>query len=272
MFNLPICNIVVYHTNAYGKEFTKGWDGNFDGREFFDFIAVIFMAAEQKRRNGPNQWFSADPVLGNQCIRRLMNLKRFLKILQSISVCSLTNPRGHEAGYHPIMKVSEFKEALEKRFQFLYEPGKNLSVDETLLRPYGQIGFKVRIVTKRSRYGIKMYVCTDAVDEYVLCTSMYTGGDRGDLMSESSFKKTTQVVLDLVNHYKGTYRGIKTDRYYTSVELCIELEKIQLSNTGKRMKNRVPKELRWSPKISREKVRGEFDNHMYKYKTVDGTV
>ena len=94
VFHGPVRSIVVKHTNAYGKRFTKDWDEDLDNREFLDFIAVLFMAAVQKRRDGPKQWFSSDPILGNPCIKRLMNLRRFLQILQSLSICSLINPRG----------------------------------------------------------------------------------------------------------------------------------------------------------------------------------
>ena len=130
-----------------------------------------------------------------------------------------------------------FKEALENRCREIYEPSRNFSVDETLLRAYGRISFKVRVITKSARYGIKMYVCTDSVDEYVLSTSMYTGKDNGTSCIDTSLKKNTNVVLDLVRHYAGSYRSIKTDRYYTSIELAVQLEKMKLYNTGTVMTN-----------------------------------
>ena len=271
IFHSPIKKIIIINTNEYGMKTQHNWV-NIDEPELLDFFSILFIAAVQKRKDGPHQWFSDNVVLGDACIRRLMKKKRFLQILKGLSISSLNNPRGHEPGYHPNMKVLEFKSLLEKRFRALYEPGRNLSVDETLLRAYGRISFKVRVVTKSARYGIKMYVCTDAVDEYILCTSMYTGGDREDEMTETNLKKTTKVVLDLVNNYKGTYRGVKTDRFYTSVELTIELEKIQISTTGTIMKNRIPKELRWNAKKARKMERGQFENHLYKYRSEHGGI
>ena len=75
-----------------------------------------------------------------------------------------------------------------------------------------------------------------------------------------------------MDHCKGTYRGIKIDRYYISIELAIELEKIDLSTTGTIMKNRIPKELRWNAKKGRKMERGQFHKHLYQYKTDNGTV
>ena len=95
--------------------------------------------------------------------------------------------------YDSLNRFQEFKNALEEKFHVLYEPGRNLSVDETLLRAYGRMSFKVRVVTKAARYGIKMYVCTDSTDAYVLSTSMYTGAEKS-LELCNDLQKTTNVV------------------------------------------------------------------------------
>ena len=98
-----------------------------------------------------------------------------MEIIKGPHISNMNNAQGHEAGYLPILKVGKFKEALELRFQTLYESVRNLSVDKTLLQSYRRIKFKVRVITKAARYRIKMYVVTDSIDEYVLRTSMYTG-------------------------------------------------------------------------------------------------
>ena len=268
VFSAPIRNIVINHTNDYAKCIIPNWLILTD-REFLDFVSVLFIAAVKQRRDGPMQWFSTNPLLGDECIRRLMDRKRFIEIIKGLHISSMNNAQGHEAGYSPMLKVGEFKEALELRFRSLYEPGRNLSVDETLLRAYGRIKFKVRVITKAARYGIKMYVVTDSIDEYVLRTSMYTGGDHDTGLvgsADATLKKTTNVVLDLLEPYFGTYRSVKTDRYYTSIELAIEMDKRQLYNTGTVMNNRICKDLRWNAQKARKMERGEYNRHLYQYK------
>jgi hypothetical protein len=51
---------------------------------------------------------------------------------------------------------------MEWRFNKCFIPGENLSLDESLLREFGWIKFKVRIITKSAQYGIKLYVLTNA--------------------------------------------------------------------------------------------------------------
>ena len=57
---------------------------------------------------------------------------------------------------------------LEERYKKLFIPGRNLNLNETLIRAFGRIKFKVRIITKSARYGIKLYVITDAETALVL--------------------------------------------------------------------------------------------------------
>ena len=62
----------------------------------------------------------------------------------------------------------------EERYKKLLISGHNLSLDETLIRAISRIKFKVRIVTKSARYGIKLYAITDAETTFVLKVIMYT--------------------------------------------------------------------------------------------------
>ena len=50
-----------------------------------------------------------------------------------------------------------------------------MSLDETLIRTFGRIKFKVRIISKSARYGIKIYVLTDAATAFVVRIIIYTG-------------------------------------------------------------------------------------------------
>ena len=61
------------------------------------------------------------------------------------------------------------------RFDATFECGEALSLDETLIRAFGRIGFKVRIITKAARYGIKLYIITDTLSAFVHKFTMYEG-------------------------------------------------------------------------------------------------
>jgi Transposase IS4 len=57
--------------------------------------------------------------------------------------------------YDPACKNAEIRDYLEERYIRLSTPGQQLDLDETLIRAFGRINFKVRIVTKAAQYGTK---------------------------------------------------------------------------------------------------------------------
>ena len=64
----------------------------------------------------------------------------------------------------------------------MYSPGKNLSVDESLVSYKGQLKFKQYIKTKRARFGIKLYelATSDGItlDFLIYCSKgMFTNDD-----------------------------------------------------------------------------------------------
>jgi Transposase IS4 len=141
-----------------------------------DFICVLFVSSIQKRKDRTSQWFSNDVLYKNGIAKRIMSGRKFHTILRYLHVCSLEDqPERNADNYDPAYKVEKFKDMLEERLKKLFVPGKNLSLDETLLHAFGIIKFKVRIVTKSARYGIKLYVVTDAETVFVTQIIIYTG-------------------------------------------------------------------------------------------------
>jgi len=121
--------------------------------------------------------------------------------------------------------VKELQNNIENHCQRLFVPGQQLSLDETLLIwAFGRIKFKVRIISKAARYGIKLYVITDAATAFVLRVVAYTGNStysklKSKLVDQDQ-KKTVQVVCHLIELYVlGSHRTIYVDRFYTSLEL-----------------------------------------------------
>jgi hypothetical protein len=143
----------------------------------------------------------------------------FFTMLWYLHCCSMDNvPVGND--YDPTYKVKEMKEYLEDRYQQLFIPGQQLSLDKTLIRAFGRIKFKVRIVTKATiRYGIKLYVITDAVTAFVLKVVIYTGKSTYNTSEQQEKKKTVQVVEQLVEPFVGTYPTIYVNRFYRP-EFC----------------------------------------------------
>ena len=196
----------------------------------------------------------------------VMSGRKFAQLMRHLHVCSMDVPSVEN--YDPSYKVSEFRDYLQQRFIRLFEPGRQLSLDETLIRSFGRIKFKVRIVSKAARYGIKIYVLTDAATAFVLKVIIYTGKHTYNETESAHAKKMVNVVRELCREVAGTHRTIYIDHFYTSLELLKELRKMNLYVTGTIMRNCIPKELTIPSTTSafKEMQRGGFKLHLYTYK------
>ena len=65
----------------------------------------------------------------------------------------------------------------------------------------------MRIITKAARYGILLYVITEAATAFVLRVIMYTGKSTYDANNVDE-KKTVQIVNQLVERFVGSHRTI----------------------------------------------------------------
>jgi hypothetical protein len=88
-------------------------------------------------------------------IKKIMSGRKFFTMLRYLHCCSMDSvPVGDD--YDPTYKVKEMKDYLEDCYNQLFIPGQQMSLDETLIRAFGRIKFKV--CTKAARYRIKLYM------------------------------------------------------------------------------------------------------------------
>jgi DNA polymerase III epsilon subunit-like protein len=266
---------IVKYTNEYGESSLEQWQP-IANSDLTDFFSCLFIASIQKRKDKPSNWWSSNPLLEIPVMKKIMTGRKFQIMLRFLHVCSLQDqPSRNDPEYDPIYKVKEMKDYLEMRYKKLYSPGPYLSLDESLIRAFGRIKFKVRIITKAARYGIKLYVITDAETAFVLQVIVYTGKTTiYQTDNNEEMKKTVQIVKKLCEPYAGSHRVVYVDRFYTSVDLMKELDKMDLYVTGTVMRNRVPKELTIAKtsKVFKEMQRGDFKNHSFSYITDEGTI
>lgn len=274
IFTDSLLKKIVGYTNEYGEANCPDWEP-VSVLDVTDFISCLFISGIQKRKDQPYNWFSKDPVRENAVMKKITTGRQFHKMMRYLHLCSLENqPQWNDPQYTPLYKVKEVLEYLEKRYETLYVPGQRLSLDESLIRAFGRIKFKIRIISKSARYGVKLYVLADAATAFVLRVIVYTGKSTyndNDVNSESD-QKTVQVVTELCKRFEGTKRTVYVDRFYTSIALMKAMDKMDLYVTGTVMANRVPKECRIAKgsKEFRNMARGAFQKHVFLYTDEQG--
>ena len=131
-----------------------------------------------------------------------------------------------------LIKVRTLIDYLINRFQTVYTPEKNLSLDEGIMPYKGKLSFKTYQPDKPDSYGIRLYILTEAESGYVYKFSVYTGQG----------KTTNEIVSNLTLEVKNQGYHLYMDNFYNSVKLAKELfaDKIYVCGTL-RIKRGAPK-------------------------------
>ncbi|KAK7478009.1 hypothetical protein BaRGS_00030767 [Batillaria attramentaria] len=111
---------------------------------------------------------TAHPSIQTPWFNKCMTRDRFLAIL----------------GFFHVDKLYKIRPVLEQigdRFAAAFYPGRDLSVDESMVPWIERLSFRMYIPSKPTRYGIKMYCVCDAATGYVCKMEVYTGAGPEDL-------------------------------------------------------------------------------------------
>ena len=80
----------------------------------------------------------------------------------------------------------------------------------------GRLSFKQYMKAKPTKWGIKVFVLSDATNGYIYRLQIYTGKD---MESETNTGLCSRVVLDLMSGLEADGFHLITDNYYTSPQL-----------------------------------------------------
>jgi hypothetical protein len=129
------------------------------------------------------------------------------------------NPReGESLPEDRLFKIRPLIEYFNNKMTQTYYPGKNLSLDESMILWRGILSFRQYIKNKRHKYGIKLYVFTEP-DGPILKFAVYTG----QLDDHGGKSHDANVVLCLMEDYLDVGHSVYMDNYYNSFDLAVKL-------------------------------------------------
>ncbi|CAK1582148.1 unnamed protein product [Parnassius mnemosyne] len=161
------------------------------------------------------------------CFSRYMPRNRFMLILRCLHFSSDSNEEDRLVPIRPIM--NHFNETMKR----IYSPGKQLSLDESMVLWRGRLIFRQYIKNKRHKYGIKLYVLAEP-DGTVLNFQVYSGAND----TTSGKGHTEKIVLKLLEERLDYGHSIYMDNYYNSYNLAVKLLERKTYCTGTLGKNR----------------------------------
>ena len=150
-----------------------------------------------------------------------MSRDRFLQIMRYLHFTDnqeeMTDKNSPD--YDKLFKIRKLLDLLLPRLSEVYNPERNLAVDETLVKFKGKIYFRQFIPIKPGRFGIKCFTLAESSSGYVLVSKIYTGKEQGVQQKDLG----RRVVMDLMEKFLDKGYVLFMANYYSSVPLFQDL-------------------------------------------------
>lgn len=169
------------------------------------------------------------PVADRISRDRFYDLHRYLHFVDN---GTLSPP--HTPGYNKLGKIAPIITMLGNRFADVWNPGKNISIDEAMIPFKGRSSLKQYMPMKPIKRGIKVWASADANNGYVSAFEVYTG-KKGNTAEKGL---GANVVKGLTEQLHGTYRHVFYDNFFSSVDLALDLLRAGLYSCGTLRSNR----------------------------------
>ena len=178
--------------------------------EMKQFLGLIFIMGLVKKPRIEDYW-SINPVMATPIFNSAMPLDRFELLLRFWHFCdnevAVENSR--------LFKLKNICDALLKRFQALYTPGKQVPINESMVLWNGRLIFQQYISGKQHKDGVKLYMLCEHTG-YVWNVLAYCK----KMNPISGFGHAETVVLKLMEKLSDFGHVLYVDSYYTSAPLA----------------------------------------------------
>lgn len=222
--------------------------------ELLTFLGIYLHTGNIKINRLQDYW-KKDPLFRVQAIADSMSRNRFLLILRALHFSRNPGPQ-EERPADRLYKIRPIIEFFNERMCQVYYPGRELSLDESMVLWRGRLLFRQYIKNKKHKYGIKLYVLTTPTG-MVQKFAVYTGM----LDDMGGANHTEKVVLHLLNEKLDVGHHIYMDNYYNSYALAKILldRKTHCTGTLRSRRKNNPKEVQ-SAKLKKGETVARYAN------------
>ena len=178
---------IVEQTNLYAQQYISGhtlkprsriqqWvRSSFTVADLLRFLAITIIMGIISYPRLEDYWTTSWPF-SSTTISSIMSRDRFSLIMRFLHLNDSTQyvPKG-QTGYDPLYKIRPFVNKLLDRFKQSYTPGRELSIDESMIGFKGRLSFIQYLPKKPTKWGLKAFVLADSRSGYTLNWQLYTG-------------------------------------------------------------------------------------------------
>ena len=214
---------IVHETNRYAKQVMgdvrySSWTKitREELKAFIDFSILMGI----NRLPSVDDYWSRDPLLhytpiSNKIPRwRFREISRYLHFVNNEDLAPRGDPMHDRLG-----KVHPLIDHLSSKYSSLYDPSKDIAVDEAMIKFQGHSALKQYTPMKPIKRGIKVWVLGDSTNGYFSRFQVYTGRQENLEVGLGA-----HVVKSLTSDLKHKYHHVYFDNFFTSVQLLEQLE------------------------------------------------
>lgn len=203
----------------------KNWK-DLTKEELLTFLGLLLHTGTI-RLNRISDYWKRHYLINIPCFGQFMSRNRFLLILRCLHFTSETSEEDR------LVKIRPFMDHFNNKMKTIYCPGKELSLDESMVLWRGRLLFRQYIKNKRHKYGIKLYVLAEP-NGTVLKYQVYAGAND----ETSGQGHASKIVFKLLEDKLDSGHHVYMDNFYNSYGLAVELLDRQTYCTGTLRKNR----------------------------------
>jgi len=223
--------IEIFLNSVSDKSRISNWV-NTNRLEMKTFLSLLFHMGTIKLPRLEDYW-KTNKLFNLPFFRTYMSRNRFTILLRALHF-SRNPAEGESVPRNRLHKIQPIVNYFNSRMNEIFEPNKNLSLDESMVLWRGRLIFRQYIKNKKHKFGVKMYMLTES---WGLIHKIMIYSGQGNDISES-MTHTEFVVDNLMSglYHKG--RSLYMDNFYNSVQLSRKLLQKKTYVTGTLRSNR----------------------------------
>ena len=169
-------------------------------------------------------------------------------------VFHLSDNKDPKAKDDVLFKVRPVVDILNQIWQKNFIPGKNLCIDEAVIKYKCRLKFKQYLKDKPNRWGIKAFLLADAESKYVLRARLYTG--RLETKTKG-LHFPSKIVREMMNGYLDLGHHLFIDNYYTNLRLVEDFRELNTPVTGtfRKRSSNLPSVLKEDKKMDKHEIK-----------------
>ena len=237
--NLFICQFFKNPTNKH-KNYFKNLN-KFTKTDIKKFHGLILWSGLLSNIEIEDNW--SNDFIFETNFKKIMPFYKFSLIKKFLHL----NDNSCDTKEDKLFKVRKIIDYISNSFLKYYECGKDLAIDETLIKFHGRLSFSQNLRNKPNKRGIKAYLICDSHNFYCYKFIIYAGSESMKKIFQPfieknnyyNFNKIELISLYLLDNFLDQSRIVFMDNYYTTIKLAEFLVNHKTGIVGTMRKNRV---------------------------------